>query len=68
MIYADGDRFVGTWKNNWRSGQGNLFRTDGTVLKVNFRGDEPHGVGYLHLPDGIARKQKWVNGVLQSEG
>ncbi len=52
-------RFVGTWNNN------SLFYADGSVWKGKWQGDEQDGVGNLHLPDGIVRKQRYVNGRLQ---
>lgn len=69
MVYAnDGAKFVGRWQNNWRNGKGTLIFADGSVWKGSFRGDDQNGVGYLHLPGGIVRKQRYVNGRLQRGG
>jgi hypothetical protein len=65
MTYADRHRYVGEWRNNWRNGKGTLFHVDGSVFKGRYRGDEKDGIGYLHLPDGIVRKERWLNGQLQ---
>ena len=64
MTYADRHRYVGEWRNNWRNGKGTLFHVDGSVFKGRYRGDEKDGIGYLHLPDGIVRKERWLNGQL----
>jgi hypothetical protein len=48
-----------------RPGTGSLFHTDGSEFRGNFRGDEKIA-GVLHLPDGIMRREHYVNGELQS--
>jgi hypothetical protein len=39
--------------------------TDGSEFRGTFRGDEKIA-GVLHLPDGIMRREYYVNGELQS--
>ena len=90
MTYAEGVRYEGEWKHNWREGEsrwkfpdlskevqrtthtisstlgkGSLYYTDGSVFKGTFRGDEKIS-GVLTLPDGFMRREKYVDGVLQS--
>jgi hypothetical protein len=45
-------------------GKGSLYYTDGSVFKGTFRGDEKTS-GVLTLPDGIMRRERYVDDVLQ---
>lgn len=101
MVYEDGVKYVGEWKNNWRegrfcsfkhvllvigltaglvnnasccwfilvreqTGKGTLFQSDGSIFKGQFVGDEKVE-GVVQLEDGILRRERYVNGVLQQD-
>jgi len=40
VIYANGEKYVGEWKNNLKHGDGTLSYPDGTVIKGLFRKDK----------------------------
>jgi hypothetical protein len=46
-------------------GNGSLYHTDGSEFRGTFRGDSKV-CGVLYLPDGIMRREKYVNGELQN--
>ena len=47
-------------------GKGALYHSDGSIFKGQFVGDEKVE-GVVHLEDGILRRERYVNGVLQQD-
>eukprot|EP00831_Metopus_contortus_P047076 TRINITY_DN378_c0_g1_i2.p1 TRINITY_DN378_c0_g1~~TRINITY_DN378_c0_g1_i2.p1 ORF type:complete len:205 (-),score=55.59 TRINITY_DN378_c0_g1_i2:130-744(-) len=49
MVWADGSRYDGFWKNNRANGRGRLLHADGDVYEGTWLDDKAHGTGkYIH--------------------
>ena len=48
------------------TGKGTLYHSDGSIFKGQFVGDEKVE-GVVHLEDGILRRERYVNGILQQD-
>lgn len=66
MKYANGDVYVGSWKNGERDGQGTMTYASGSTYTGSWRFGLYHGEGTLF--DGVSmRKGNWVDGKLGDE-
>ena len=43
MIWEDGAKYEGTWKNDRAEGKGRLIRSDGDVYEGLWQGDKANG-------------------------
>ena len=59
--YANGDKYVGEFKDNKPHGQGTFTSADGDKYVGEFKDDKIHGQGTLILADGTVYKGLWEN-------
>eukprot|EP00826_Nyctotherus_ovalis_P018707 TRINITY_DN1563_c0_g4_i3.p1 TRINITY_DN1563_c0_g4~~TRINITY_DN1563_c0_g4_i3.p1 ORF type:complete len:311 (-),score=106.52 TRINITY_DN1563_c0_g4_i3:49-981(-) len=60
MIWIDGSRYDGTWKENKASGRGRLIHADGDVYDGEWKDDKAHGKGKYTHQDGALYEGDWV--------
>ncbi|MGB3546476.1 MAG: caspase family protein [Saprospiraceae bacterium] len=67
LVYADGDRYRGEFRDGLAEGEGMLFRTDGSRYVGQFREGEPQGKGILVSTTGDRQSGIWDRGNLVAE-
>ena len=60
--YANGNKYVGEWKDGKRHGQGTHTWASGDKYVGEFKDDKRHGQGTYTRADGTVKKGKWKNG------
>lgn len=60
-VLPNGERFVGTFREGFRSGLGTYFWPDGTIYSGEFQRDKRHGVGQILYADGRKYIGEWRN-------
>ena len=64
MTYADGDKYVGEWKDSKRNGQGTYTYADGDKYVGEYKDNEFHGQGTYTWPDGHKESGLYYDGEL----
>ena len=59
MIWPDGDKYVGEFKDDKPSGQGTYTYSSGHKYVGKFKDGQKHGKGVMTFPDGTVKKGKW---------
>ena len=62
--YANGNKYVGGWKNGEQHGQGTATTADGSKYSGGWKGGLPHGQGTYTHADGKVEKGIWRDGEL----
>ena len=57
QTWANGDTYVGEWKDDKRHGQGTFTRADGRKYVGEFRNDKKHGQGTKYYASGTIYRQ-----------
>lgn len=65
VLMANGDIYMGDFKNNLRQGIGICYYFNGTEYKGTWQGDKQHGNGVLTYSDGTIRNGVWSENVYQ---
>ena len=65
MIFANGDVYVGEWKEGKRNGMGKLTWLDGTLIEGLFRNNVPWDC--LQYNSNLELLGNWVNGEFVSK-
>jgi hypothetical protein len=47
VVHANGDRFVGMYRNGVKEGEGEIFYGNGAYFKGRFSDDRPNGYGTM---------------------
>ena len=61
---SPGDKYVGSFKDDYKHGQGTLTHPSGTKYVGEWKDDEMHGKGTISTLDGIELKGIFVDGEL----
>ena len=56
-FYADGDKYIGGYKNNQRSGQGSLIYADGAEDVGNWENGQLNGFAITFFADGTINQE-----------
>ena len=64
---ADGDKYVGEWKDNKQHGQGTFTFADGDKYVGEFRDDKRHGQGTYNYVSGKVYEGLWIKGEPQGK-
>lgn len=67
VMMANGDIYMGDFKNNLRHGTGICYFFNGTEYKGDWQMDKQHGYGVLTYPDGTIRKGFWSKNIFIGE-
>ncbi len=59
LIYADGDKYVGEWKDGKKSGFGELWYTNGDKFSGHWLDDKATGSGRLEYSNGDVYDGQW---------
>ena len=59
MIWSDGDKYVGEFKDDKLNGQGTYTHVSGPKYVGKFKDGQKHGKGVMTFPDGTVKKGKW---------
>ena len=60
-ISADGDQYVGGWKNNKKNGLGSNTSTSGDKYVGEFKNNKKNGLGTFTFSNGAVYKGLWEN-------
>ncbi len=66
--YANGDKYVGEWKDDKRHGQGTGSLANGGKYIGEWKNDKKDGMGTLTSPDGSQHSGEWKDGELLPKG
>jgi hypothetical protein len=64
VIYSNGDKYVGEFKDNIRNGQGTATFSNGIKYVGEWKDDMPNGQGTATGADGTVKSGLWKNGKL----
>ena len=64
LLLPNGNRYVGQFADDLRSGAGVFYWRDDTVYRGQFAKNKMHGWGVKHQPDGPLEVQRWADGDL----
>ena len=59
MIWPDGDKYVGEFRDDKPHGQGTYTYVSGHKYVGKFKDGQKHGKGVMTFPDGTVKKGKW---------
>ena len=65
FTFADGNQYVGEWKNNKFNGQGTFTFANGDKYVGEFKDDKRNGQGTYTYADGTVEEGIWKNGEFQ---
>lgn len=69
LVYEDGSKYIGSWKNGKRHGLGEFTLKSGIVYKGDFFAGKPHGRGYLYSPQTMYTFEgAFENGAIRGYG
>jgi len=60
--YINGDRYVGSWKNDVREGYGIMYSASGDRFEGAWANDAMHGAGVHYSADGDREEGEWREG------
>eukprot|EP00826_Nyctotherus_ovalis_P042995 TRINITY_DN4494_c0_g1_i7.p1 TRINITY_DN4494_c0_g1~~TRINITY_DN4494_c0_g1_i7.p1 ORF type:complete len:220 (-),score=73.29 TRINITY_DN4494_c0_g1_i7:57-716(-) len=60
IVWADGSRYDGTWKDGKADGYGRLIHMDGDVYVGEWKNDKAHGKGKYTHKDGALYEGDWI--------
>ena len=60
--HADGNKYVGEWKDDKRNGQGTVTFASGSKYVGEYRDDKKHGQGTVTYADGRIKEGIWKDG------
>ena len=63
--FANGDKYVGEWKDDMINGQGTFTWADGNKYVGEWKDDMRNGQGTLTYANGTIQKGQWIDGVYQ---
>lgn len=63
-----GNKYVGEWKYNKRSGQGTMYYVTNCVYKGSWLDDLPHGQGTFIDSSGNTYTGEWIRGMKEGQG
>jgi len=67
-VWADGEQYVGDWKNAYRHGRGTYTWTDGNQYVGEYKNDKRHGKGTFTWSGGDEYTGEWKDGVKEGKG
>lgn len=59
LIWPDGSRYDGYWKDDRANGRGRLIHADGDVYEGEWLNDKAHGYGTYYHADGSRYQGDW---------
>ena len=63
MSYANGNKYIGEWKDGKKSGEGVMIYENGDLYDGEWQHGKKNGQGTLTLKNGnISHKGSWVDG------
>ncbi|OMJ96171.1 hypothetical protein SteCoe_354 [Stentor coeruleus] len=68
LYLANGDKYVGPFKDQKYTGKGEYFSADGTYYKGLFLNGKYHGKGKIQYPSGESYRGNWGEGVRNHRG
>ena len=68
MQNDNGETYVGGWRDNLKSGEGEYAWPNGNRYEGNYREDKRDGYGTMHYHNGEYYKGYWKDGVKHGEG
>jgi hypothetical protein len=68
LTYADGRKYVGSFKDGLRNGSATYTFSDGRKYIGEFRNDIVSGQGSVSYPDGSKYEGEWKNGTYDGQG
>ena len=63
MIFTNGRKYVGGWKNGGYDGQGTITSPDGNKYVGEYKDGKQHGQGTHTYPDGSSDVGEWREGL-----
>ena len=66
--WADGEQYVGEWKNSYRHGRGTYTWTDGNQYVGEYKNDKRHGKGTFTYANGDQYTGDWKDGNKEGKG
>jgi hypothetical protein len=68
MVYPNGDKFIGQWKNNHKEGYGIYIEVRGNKYYGSWRQSKKNGFGYLIYNDGTCFEGDFNNDIKSGKG
>ena len=67
FIYGNGDKYVGSYKDNQANGYGTYTWKKGHIYIGNWKNGNRHGFGKMLYSDGYVQEGNWVNDILTTD-
>ncbi len=67
ILFDDGEKYTGTWKNGVFDGEGEYHYKDGSLFKGEWKGGKKHGHGSLRSTSSKWTEQYWFEGALKTK-
>ena len=68
MIWKDGNKYIGQFKDDKFNGQGSYFFFDGGKYEGQWKDSQRNGQGSFHYPDGSKYEGQWKEGQRDGQG
>ena len=68
LLWPDGSKYTGQWRNNYASGKGKLIHSNGDIYEGEWDNDKPNGYGEYIRIDGSKYKGNWKNDKQDGKG
>jgi hypothetical protein len=67
ILFDDGEKYTGTWKNGVFDGEGEYHYKDGSLFKGEWKDGKKHGQGSLRSTSSKWTEQYWFEGALKTK-
>ena len=68
LIYSDGSKFEGEFKDGEKHGQGKYISPNGSKYEGEYKDSKYHGQGKFTSPDGSSYEGQWKDGKYHGQG
>ena len=68
LLYPDGSKYLGQWKNNYAFGKGKLIHSNGDIYEGEWNMDKPNGFGEYTRKDGSKYIGQWKDDKQEGKG